>query len=110
MTEFIQIQSTFPSREDAIRVAQSLVSQKLAACVQVGGPIVSVYCWKGDLETSDEWTCTIKTRSAWFSRVESAIRGLHSYEVPELIATPLSQISADYAEWLNTELPLAASR
>lgn len=105
MTEYIQVHTTLPSREAAVELAKKLVHDRWAACVQVGGPIVSVYQWKGDLETSEEWTCTIKTRSAWFPRVERAIRQHHSYEVPEIIASPLSQISLDYANWLASELP-----
>lgn len=105
MTEYIEVHTTLPSQDAAGELAKTLVQEQWAACVQVSGPIASVYRWKGELETSEEWACTIKTRSAWFSQVEQAIRRHHPYEVPEIVATPLSQISADYANWLATVLP-----
>ena len=90
MTSIIQITTTVADPADAERIAASLVAQKLAACVQVSGPIESTYWWKGQMETSQEWVCSIKTREELFTEVAQAIRSLHSYGEPEIIAVPIT--------------------
>ena len=103
MSEFIQVTTTAPSREEADRIAQTLVERRLAACVQIAGPVESHYRWKGALERSTEWLCLIKTRRANYAAVEAAIRANHSYEVPEIIACPIETGSASYLDWLRAE-------
>ena len=104
MTEFIQVSTTVDSFEAAQKIAHSLVEQKLAACVQIVGPIESVYSWQDKMEQSQEWICQAKSKSDSFREVESAIRALHSYDCPEIIATPLVAASADYLQWLRNGL------
>ena len=103
MSDFIQVSTTAPSKEEADRIAQILVERRLAACVQVMGPIESCYRWKGTLERSAEWLCLIKTRRANYAAVEAAIRANHSYEVPEIIACPIEAGSEPYLSWLRAE-------
>ncbi len=103
MSDFIQVTTTAPSREEADRIAQTLVERRLAACVQIAGPVESHYRWKGALERSTEWLCLIKTRRANYAAVEAAIRANHSYEVPEIIACPIETGSASYLDWLRAE-------
>ena len=103
MTDAIQIVTTTPTRDAAQKIADALVARKLAAGVQVGGPIRSTYRWKGNVESADEWVCIIKTRRELYSAVESAIRELHSYEVPEILALPILDGSADYLRWIAAE-------
>ena len=104
MTDYLQVTTTVENREDAERIARSLVEGRLAACVQVVGPISSTYWWQGEVQTAGEWLCVAKTRRCEFSRVEDAIRTLHSYETPEIIATAIAAGSPDYLEWLSDEL------
>lgn len=104
MSEFIQMVTTLPSRDEAQRIANALVEQQLAACVQVAGPVTSVYRWEGKVETSEEWVCTAKTRATRFSQVAAAIGQLHPYSVPEVIATRLEFVAPDYAAWLDETL------
>jgi periplasmic divalent cation tolerance protein len=104
MTGFIQVITTVGSQDEAARIARVLVERRLAACVQVSGPITSVYRWQGKIETSDEWTCTAKTSSGLYAAVEGVIRELHSYEVPEILAVPIAAGSAAYLAWLHGEL------
>jgi periplasmic divalent cation tolerance protein len=104
MTDAIQVVTTTASKEEAERIAQTLVTRRLAACVQVAGPISSTYRWKGDLETSQEWLCTIKTLQSHYHLLEEAIRELHSYEVPEILALGVVAGSRDYLDWLAGEL------
>lgn len=96
--------TTVASRKDAQRIADRLVNERLAACVQVLGPITSTYLWKGKTETAREWLCLVKTRKSLYRRVESAIRGLHSYEVPEILALPVVAGSRAYLKWLADEV------
>ena len=98
--EAIQITTTVADRADAERISASLVSKHLAACVQVSGPIESTFRWKGQIEVTQEWICTIKTRRDLYLTVEKAIRELHSYEQPEIIAVPIVAGSESYLAWL----------
>jgi periplasmic divalent cation tolerance protein len=100
MPDFLQINSAAPTREEAERIAAVLVERRLAACVHILGPVQSVYRWHGALERAEEWLCVVKTRSEQFGAVASAIRELHSYECPEIIATAIVAGSADYLAWL----------
>ena len=104
MTSFIQIVTMTDKKEDAEKIAMTLVKRKLAACVQIVGPIVSTYRWKGTIETATEWQCVIKTREGLYTEIEKAIRAIHPYEVPEIIAVPIIAGNSDYLEWLQGEL------
>ncbi len=104
MTDVIQVVTTTSSKEQAETIAQELVARRLAACVQVMGPISSTYQWQGKLETSQEWLCAIKTRQTHYLAVEDAIRELHSYEVPEILAFGVVAGSRGYLDWLRGEL------
>jgi periplasmic divalent cation tolerance protein len=103
MSEFIQIVTTTVSAEEARRIAAALVEQRLAGCVQIAGPIESIYRWQGKVERAQEWQLWIKTRSSLFTEVESAIRTLHSYDVPEVLALAVLDGSEPYLSWLRTE-------
>ena len=104
MEGFIQVTTTTEKKEDAERIARSLVETRLAACVQIVGPIESIYRWKGRIETAGEWLCLIKSRSENYRAVEEAIRSIHPYEVPEIVAVPITGGSRDYLGWLQSEL------
>jgi|SRR4030043_421187 len=104
MKSYIQVSTTTETKEEAQKIAQYLVEQKLAACVQITGPIASTYRWKGNVETAGEWLCLIKTREDFFDKVEAAIKKLHSYETPEIIAVPIIKSSSEYLNWLNDVL------
>jgi len=104
MPGVIQVVTTTSSREEAERIARALVEGRLAACVQVLGPITSTYRWEGAIETGQEWRCEAKTRAELFGEIEQAIRRLHSYQVPEILAVPVAAGSADYLGWLDAEV------
>ena len=101
MTTYLRITTTTSGREEADRIAADLVSRRLAACVQISGPITSAYRWEGVLETAVEWLCVIKTVGEKYAEVEAAIRELHSYQVPEIVATEIVAGSAEYLEWVS---------
>lgn len=102
--QIIQVTTTTPSLDEARQIAQTLVNQRLAACVQIVGPIESVYRWQGQVETAAEWQCVIKTSLAKYSAVEHAIGELHSYDVPEIIATQIVDGSEAYLHWLQNSI------
>ena len=104
MKLYIQISTTTETKEQAQKIAQNLVEQKLAACVQITGPIESTYRWKEKIETADEWLCLIKTRAILYNKVETAIKKLHSYETPEIIAVTIVKGSKQYLNWIDHEL------
>ena len=103
MIEVIQVVTTVARREEADRIARELIDQRLAACVQVLGPITSTYRWQGKIETSEEWQCWAKSRRDMYDRIEAAIRGLHPYEVPEILAIPVIAGNVAYLAWLEEE-------
>jgi len=104
MPEYIQVVTTIERREEAERIARTLVEERLAACVQVVGPIHSTYRWHGAIETAQEWQCWAKSRRDLYEQIEAAIRRLHSYEVPEILAVPVLAGSAAYLAWLDGQL------
>jgi periplasmic divalent cation tolerance protein len=104
MKSYIQITTTTETKEEAEKIAQYLVEQKLAACVQITGPIASTYRWKSKVENAQEWLCLIKTREDFYNKVETAIKKLHSYETPEIIAVPILKGSSEYLSWLDDVL------
>jgi periplasmic divalent cation tolerance protein len=88
------------SQEEAERLSAMLVSQKLAACVQIT-TIKSTYIWQGALHQDPEWLLLIKTRADLYHSVEDALRTHHSYDIPEIIQVPILQGSADYLAWID---------
>ena len=107
MTDYIEVITTTETREDADRIARSLVDGRLAVCVQIDGPITSIYRWNDQIETSQEWRLTAKSRRDLFERVEGAIREMHPYEVPQILAVPIAAGSSAYLAWLDEELAQA---
>jgi periplasmic divalent cation tolerance protein len=104
MTEFVQLTTTTSKRQEAEQIAAELISRRLAACVQVSGPIQSTFRWQGNTETLEEWTCTIKTGRDQLTAIQALMAEIHPYEVPELIATPIVGGSEKYLAWLAAEL------
>ena len=103
MSSFIQVLTTTDRRELADAIARHLIAKRLAACVQIVGPITSVYRWQGQIETSQEWQLWIKTQQERFDELSAAIAALHTYEVPELIVVPIVAGSEKYLSWLRAE-------
>ena len=95
-----QVQATAGSREEADRVAAALLERRLAACVQVVGPVESRYWWEGRLETATEWLCLVKTTDDRVDEVVAVIQDVHSYDVPEIIALPVVAGSEAYLRWI----------
>jgi periplasmic divalent cation tolerance protein len=96
--------STAGSKQEAQEIARELVERKVAACVNVMGPVSSTYWWQGKVEISEEWLLIIKTTGEQFASVSRWIKELHSYETPECIAVEVSEGSAEYLRWIEESL------
>lgn len=102
-SDTLLVLTNLPDRAAALRLAQRLVESRLAACVNVMSSCTSVYRWKGTVEQTEEVPVLIKTRAARYEELEAAIRSLHPYEVPEVIAVPLARGLSDYLDWVAEE-------
>jgi len=103
MKSYIQISTTTETKEHAETIARHLVEARLTACVQITGPITSIYRWKDKVENTQEWLCLIKTQDDLYDKVEVAIKKLHHYETPEIIAVPIVKGSKEYLQWIQKE-------
>ena len=104
MTDKRIILTTAGSEEEARKIAQTLVERRLAACVNIVGPIHSVYRWKGAVESAAEHLLIIKTTAAAFARVRDAIRELHSYELPECVMVAIADGDQEYLSWIGDSI------
>ena len=95
-----QVQTAAGSREEADRIATVLVEGRLAACVQVVGPVESRYWWEGRLETATEWLCLAKTTDDRVADVVAAVRAAHSYDTPEVITLAVTGGDPGYLRWV----------
>jgi len=95
--------TSLPDRETAVKLARSLVTGRLAACVNVGASVESMYHWRGQIETATEVPLIIKTRRDLYEAVQAAILASHPYELPEVIAVPVSHGFNRYLDWIGAE-------
>lgn len=93
---------TAGSQEEASRLAEMLVGAHLAACVQILPQMESVYRWKGEVHRAPEFLLLAKTTAACFDELEREVRALHTYDTPEIIAMPVTHVSAPYFDWLTS--------
>lgn len=96
----VEIRTTFGDRAAAEACAGRLVRDRLAACVQIDGPVASTYAWRGEVETAAEWRCTCKTTPARADACRAAIVADHPYELPEVVTSQVSAAAA-YAAWVH---------
>lgn len=99
----MQVVTTAETRTEAERLGRSAVERRLAACAQVVGPITSTYWWDGSVQSSTEWQCVLKTTKARFDELRAHLETEHTYDTPEIVATPIVAGAADYLDWLARE-------
>lgn len=104
MNNALIVMMTASNREEARSIARVLVEERLAACCNIMGEVESVYRWEGKVEEATETLVMIKTDAEHFPELESRIRQLHSYDVPEVIATPVVAGSEAYLRWIGESL------
>ena len=98
--EYVVILVTVTSEEEGLRIARSLVDSRLSACVNIISGLRSIYRWNGKIWDENEFLLLIKTRMVLFEQVEGKIKEIHSYEVPEIVAIPITRGSETYLNWL----------
>ena len=99
----ILVQTTFARRADAEAMSAALVEQRLAACAQVSGPVLSTYRWKGRLQREQEYVLVVKTLTAHYRELAAFISERHPYEVPEIIAVPVHAVNDAYLDWAKRQ-------
>lgn len=102
--EIIQVFTTTAERGDADKIAAALLERRLAACVQITAGMESSYWWNSRIEKSKEYLVIIKTLKPLYKKLEAAILELHPYDAPEILATPVVEVSPAYAKWLVEQL------
>jgi periplasmic divalent cation tolerance protein len=100
---FLQVQTTTDSRAEAIELANAVVEARLAACAQVAGPIASTFWWEDALERAEEWLVMLKLPADRYDEVARFLAERHSYDEPEIVATPIVAGTASYLSWIEEE-------
>ncbi|HDO41758.1 MAG TPA: divalent-cation tolerance protein CutA [Candidatus Bathyarchaeota archaeon] len=95
---------TASSREEAEKIATTLLERKLIACANILGPVSSRFWWQGKIDSAEEYMIFMKTKRELFDQVADNVKQLHSYEVPEIIALPIVEGAKPYLEWINSSL------
>jgi periplasmic divalent cation tolerance protein len=103
MGEFVMAYITVGTDEEAETIAAAVVEEKLAACVNILGPVASIYRWKGEIEQAREIVLLAKTRAALFERLRDKVKALHSYETPCIVAYPVLDGFGPYLDWIRAE-------
>ena len=103
MSGCIVVFSTVPDTDTGRKIARGVLEKRLAACVNITGPLESHYWWEGELQQEPEHLLILKTREELFPALEEAVRSLHPYDVPEIIALPVGQGSPAYLNWIGSE-------
>lgn len=104
--EPILIITHFPDKKGAVALAETLIDEHLAACVNVLGACTSIYRWQGKIESADEIPVLIKTQRQHYERVEQLIKMMHPYELPEVMMVPMMGGLPAYLQWIATETQL----
>lgn len=103
MYEFLVVTTTVEQQTDAQTIAQALVSERLAACVQQQGQITSTYRYDNEMENASEYLLTMKTTASRYKALEKRLLELHPYELPEIIAVPIRSGFSDYLDWIEEQ-------
>jgi len=101
--EYLQVQTTTDSRAEAMELARAAVEARLAACGQVAGPVASTYWWNDELERSEEWFVFLKLPADRYEELAAFLAERHSYDEPEIVATPIVAGSESFLRWIRDE-------
>ncbi len=100
---YVQVQTTTDSRAEAMELARAAVEARLAACAQVAGPIASTYWWEDGIERTEEWLLMLKLPATGYQALADFLAQRHSYDEPEIVATPIVAGSDAYLSWITEE-------
>jgi periplasmic divalent cation tolerance protein len=102
--------TTTPSKNEAEKIAKTLLEERLIACANIIGPVQSLFWWQGKIDEAQEHLVLMKTRKDLFSKLSEKVKALHSYQVPEIIAMPIVEGFKPYLEWLESSLKMDDDR
>jgi periplasmic divalent cation tolerance protein len=102
-SEYLQVQTTTDSRAEAMELSRAAVAARLAACGQVAGPVASTYWWNDELERAEEWFVFFKLPADRYEELAAFLAARHSYDEPEILATPLVAGSSSFLAWISEE-------
>jgi periplasmic divalent cation tolerance protein len=97
----VSVYAIFADADEAERIGRAMVDERLAACVNILGPVRSIYRWQGKVESADEVAAIFKTSDVQADALMTRIAAMHSYEIPCITASPIDKILADYAAWVE---------
>lgn len=100
MTDLLLIRVNCPDRETADAISVALIAETLAPCTNLTGPVISTYVWQGEVETAEEWVLWIKAKASDWLAIEARVSALHPYDVPAILAVPVAEANAPYAQWV----------
>ncbi len=103
-TDFVVVLVTTRDKEEAEKISQTLLKEKLIACANIIHPVTSCFVWLGKIENAEECLVVLKSRADLFGTLMQRVKALHSYEVPEVLALPIIEGSSDYLAWMNNVL------
>lgn len=101
--DYLQVHTTTDSRAEAMELARGAVEARLAACAQVAGPVASTYWWEGAVERAEEWVLTLKLPARGYDALADFLAQRHSYDEPEIVATPIVAGLDTYLSWMAEE-------
>ena len=99
---YVLVIVTTPSKQEAEKIAEHLLKERLIACANINGPVTSIFHWSGKMEKAEEYLVLMKSRKDLFGKLSEAVEVLHSYEVPEILAFPIVDCSKAYLDWLGS--------
>ena len=97
----VSVYAVFADAEEAERIGRTMVEERLAACVNILGPIRSIYRWEGAVQTADEVAAIFKTEHSQAEALIERVTALHSYDVPCVVSWPVEKVQRSYAEWVE---------
>lgn len=100
----VSVYVLFANAEEAERIGRTVVEERLAACINIFGPVRSIYRWQGSIETADEVAAILKTSQTEADALIMRIAGLHSYEVPCIVTWPIDKLLTSYADWVDANV------
>jgi periplasmic divalent cation tolerance protein len=100
---YLILQTTTDSRAEAMELARAAVEARLAACAQVSGPVASTYWWEDTVERAEEWVLVLKLPASGYRPLADFLTQRHSYDEPEIVATPIVAGSQTYLSWIDEE-------
>ena len=101
-TEYVIVLVTTASKQEAEKIANHLLNDKLIACANIVGPVTSLFHWSGSIDRAEEYLVLMKSRQDLFDRLTEAVKTVHSYAVPEILALPVADGSRTYLDWLQS--------